>query len=114
LLLNIPPDKRGLIHENDFKNMQEWKRLRDETFDVNLLKSSKIKSNNGKNKGSILDGKYSTFWTTKRNDESALITFQLKSTQTFDVLLLQENLKVGQRIEKFLFEYKIVMNGKRL
>ncbi len=36
LLLNIPPDKRGLIHENDVASLREFRSILDETFDVNL------------------------------------------------------------------------------
>lgn len=105
LLLNIPPDKRGLIHEADVKHLREWKRVIDETFTINLAKGSKVESANGKNAKAILDDQYSTHWTTKGTDTTAVITFRLKGPQTFDALLLQENIAVGQRIEKFILEY---------
>ena len=106
LLLNLPPDKRGLIHEADVKALKEWRRLIDETFKTNKLHGATIESNNGKNAKAILDDKYNTHWTTKGSDTTAVITFSLKAPQTFDVLLLQENITVGQRIENFVLEYK--------
>ncbi len=105
LLLNIPPDKRGLIHENDVKNMLAWKTLRDKIFAVNLLKGAAISTVNGINGNALSDGKYQTYWTTKGKDTTAVIEFGLKESKTFDVLLLQENISVGQRIEKFMLEY---------
>ncbi|KAA5542963.1 alpha-L-fucosidase [Adhaeribacter rhizoryzae] len=106
LLLNIPPDTRGLIHESDVKSLREWKRLRDATFRTNLAAGAKIKISAGKNSKALLDGKYNTYYTTKTiKDTTATIELQLKGNQTFDVLLLQENIAVGQRIEKFTFEY---------
>ncbi|WP_243409357.1 alpha-L-fucosidase [Pontibacter virosus] len=106
LLLNIPPDKRGLIHESDVKALQEWKKLRDNTFTTNLAAKAKVKVSGGKNKQAILDGKYDTHYTTKsEKDTTAVVELQLKGEHTFDVLLLQENISVGQRIEKFTFEY---------
>lgn len=114
LLLNIPPDKRGLIHENDIKNLIEWKRLIDETFAQNFLKGAKISSRNGKQKKAMLDGNNNTHWTTKRKDTTAVIEFKLKSPLTFDVLLLQENIRIGQRIEKFDVEYKAKDEWKKL
>ncbi|HSK14294.1 MAG TPA: alpha-L-fucosidase, partial [Phnomibacter sp.] len=39
LLLNIPPDKRGLVHEKDIEALQGWKKRRDEIFAKNLLKN---------------------------------------------------------------------------
>lgn len=105
LLLNIPPDNRGLIHERDVKNLNEWKQLRDETFAVNLAKYAKVTCINGRGANQLLDNRYKTHWTTKGNDTTAVIELALKGERTFDVLLLQENITVGQRIEKFVFEY---------
>ncbi|WP_026902922.1 alpha-L-fucosidase [Pedobacter glucosidilyticus] len=105
LLLNIPPDKRGLIHENDIKVLQEWKRLRDEIFDDNLVKKAKLKGNGEKLKA-VKDDNYNTFWTTKGNDSTAVIDLSFKTPQTMNVFELQENIAIGQRIEKFIVEYK--------
>ncbi|MCJ8165714.1 alpha-L-fucosidase [Pontibacter sp. E15-1] len=106
LLLNIPPDTRGLIHESDIKALQEWKKLRDDTFGKNLASGAKVKVSGGRNKMAILDGKYDTHFTTKsEKDTTAVIELRLDGEQTFDVLMLQENISVGQRIEKFAFEY---------
>lgn len=40
LLLNVPPDNRGLIHEKDVETLLGFKKLRDENFDANLLKQA--------------------------------------------------------------------------
>lgn len=105
LLLNIPPDRRGLIHENDVHKLKEWKRLVDETFDRNLAKEASVKSN-GKNADALLDESYTTYWITNKKDTAAFIELDLKEKKTFDVAMLQENITVGQRIEKFILEYK--------
>ena len=105
LLMNIPPDKRGLISDADVKNLKAWKKLRDGIFENNLAKKASVISSNGKNKKKMLDGKYGTYWTTKGNDTTAVIDLFLKGTQTFNVLMLQENIAAGQRIEKFILEY---------
>lgn len=106
LLLNIPPGTNGLIHENDRNNLKEWKRLIDETFSRNILKGAKISGSNGKNDDALLDGKQTTYWTTKGTDTAASVEFDLKEPQTFDVLSLQENIRAGQCIEQFIVEYK--------
>jgi len=41
LLLNVPPDRRGLIHENDSVALMAFKKLRDESFKKNLVRESK-------------------------------------------------------------------------
>jgi alpha-L-fucosidase len=105
LLMNIPPDKEGLINEADIKNLKEWTKLRDDIFKNNLAKGAVITSQNGINKDNILDEKYATYWTTKGNDTTAVIDLNLKNNTTFNVLMLQENITVGQRIENFELEY---------
>ena len=104
LLLNIPPDKRGLIHENDIKNLTEWKRIIDGTFSDNILKKSSEASSKGMK--TMFDSNDATFWTTKAKDTSAVISFKFSTPQSFDVVALQENIRMGQRIEKFVLEYK--------
>lgn len=105
LLLNLPPDKRGLIHENDVKNLLAWRKLIDETFKTNLAKGAKMIAKNGLNPANILDGKNNTHFTTKGKDTTTTIELNLSGTKTFDVLLLQENIRIGQRIEAFKLEY---------
>ena len=105
LLLNVPPDKEGLISKYDIKNLKEWTKLRDETFKTNLAKDAVIKSPNGINAEAMLDANNKTFWTTTGNDTTATIEFDLHGTKTFDVFLLQEEIRIGQRIEKFELDY---------
>lgn len=38
-------------------------------------------------------------------DNDNIVEMVLKHSQTFNVLMLQENIRVGQRIEKFVLEY---------
>jgi len=41
LLLNVPPDRRGLINEHDSISLVGFKKLRDESFGKNLAKQAK-------------------------------------------------------------------------
>lgn len=105
LLLNIPPDKHGLIHENDVRSLKEWKQMIDSTFNYNLLQNAVITSSNGLNPFSIIDHDLKTYWTTINSDSLAVIEFDMKKPETFDVFMLQENISIGQRIEAFFLEY---------
>lgn len=108
LLLNVPPDKNGLIHQNDIKSLQGLKYLLVETFKNNLAKNAKIiasaesKTHNSKN---ILDNKLETYWTTPDTISTAWLQITLPFEKTFNCIMLQENILVGQRIEKFHIEY---------
>ncbi len=110
LLMNVPPNKEGLISPVDSAHLMEWRLLIDETFKTNVAQYAKVTSANGKNGAALLDGKYETYWTTRGQDTTATIIFDLRDKSTFDVLLLQEDIAIGQRIEKFRLDY---WDGKR-
>ncbi len=51
-----------------------------------------------------LDGDPDTYWTTENGQEAATLAYDLGAEKTFDVVLLQEHIAVGQRIERFVVE----------
>ena len=42
LLLNVPPDQRGLFHGNDVRNLREFAEIRNKTFAENLLTGATV------------------------------------------------------------------------
>lgn len=104
LLLNFPPDKRGLIQDKEIEVLKEWTKMRKEAFQTNLLKNSKKTSAQFSNLGLLTDGKNDTQATTKEH-KTYTIEFDMKGQKTFNVVMLQENIKRGQRVEKFSVEY---------
>jgi alpha-L-fucosidase len=106
-LLNIPPDKRGLIHENDIKNLMLFKERMSNTFKNNLAFLAKFSSKESNRKTSLkllTDGNNRTYWTTKKGQTTAAIEMKFEKPQVFDRLLLQENIQEGQRVESFALE----------
>ncbi|MBO9592226.1 MAG: alpha-L-fucosidase [Niabella sp.] len=106
LLLNIPPDKRGRIADADIRSLQEWTQIRNRLFSTNYLKGATVLCNNGMRTGALLDGNNATHFTTTGTDTAATILFKLKKPATFNVLSLKENIREGQRVEKFSAWYK--------
>lgn len=96
LLLNIPPDKRGLIHEVDSANLLDMTHILKETFATNLL----LNAQNVKKE--LTDGLLETYCQGGNKNNSLEMKFASKIE--FDRLLLQENITAGQRIEKFTLE----------
>jgi len=80
LLLNIPPDRRGLIHENDAARLMELRKYLDETFAQDLAEGAQ-----------------------KIVSETS-IEYALGSAKTFNLALLQEDIQLGQRIEEFYLD----------
>jgi alpha-L-fucosidase len=78
LLLNIPPDKRGRIHENDARRLKELgDRLR-ATFAENLASDAKT--------------------------VASIYEFDLGGPKIFNVAMIREDLRRGQRIESFALD----------
>ncbi|WP_216847210.1 alpha-L-fucosidase [Pedobacter boryungensis] len=106
LLLNIPPTTDGLISESDIKSLNGFRYQLNKTFRTNLLAEGVKNENNNRDINTVLDNKPNTFWPTKTKNGNVIIEFKMNKAKNFDVLLLQENLKIGQRVEQFVFEYK--------
>jgi alpha-L-fucosidase len=107
LLLNIPPDKRGRITDHDITSLMGMRKILDQTFKTNLARGAAVIASNetpGHKATTILDQHPADFWTTDDAVEAATLEFQLPKKQTFDRLMLQENISVGQRIESFRLE----------
>jgi alpha-L-fucosidase len=113
LLLNVPPDQRGLIHENDAATLKEFKAVRDAVFSENLAEGSVVGASSsapGTKPANVLVRGLDTFWMPGKNDAIPSLTFELASERTFDCLEIRENIRYGQRIEQFSVE---VWKGER-
>ena len=83
LLLNIPPDRRGLIHEADVKRLKDFAAYRKRVFaDNRVVKGRKE-------------------WNAVSGSEKI---YSLKSESEINVVMLQEDIAKGQRVESFAIE----------
>jgi alpha-L-fucosidase len=110
LLLNIPPDRRGLIHENDARRLRELGNVLDETFKVNLThtKSAKVSSSSSNQPEhgpeKMLDGNPASYWAAENGTEVAWVEIDLKTETVFNRSMLQEHVALGQRVEEYVLE----------
>ena len=118
LLLNIPPDRRGLLHENDVKSLMAFKELRDKEFSENLAKGKKASSSiqRGRNfkAANTIDGNPETFWSTPDDVRSADIIIDLGKETYVNRILIQEYIKLGQRVSEYKVEAFIDGNWQEL
>jgi alpha-L-fucosidase len=105
LLLNIPPDKRGLIADSDVKSLAAFGEKMKSTFSNNLAVSAKVSATSGNNLNALFDEKLKTYLSISPKDSTVEIEFKWDKKVKFNVLKLQENISIGQRIEKFSAEY---------
>lgn len=107
LLLNVPPDRRGLIHENDSAALMEFKKMRDAFNSGNLISQAKISSNGnlqGHEPSLVKDGKIGTFWASKKGVPAPELVLDFGKNQKVNTLVLEEYLALGQRISSFSIE----------
>lgn len=105
MLLNLPPDTRGLIPDNQVANLTLMAKVIERTFAKNLAAGATMtadSSAHGHNAARALDDNLDTWWEAAQGKSQALLTLQLPSSVTFDVVSLQEAVDHrGQRIETF-------------
>src|SRR5881396_2175130 len=106
-LLNLPPDRRGRIPENDAQSLREFRQIIDATFATNLAAGARVGASNSRGggrdrrfvPGNVLDGSRITYWATDDDVRTPSLTLELAREVTFSVVRLREYLPLGQRVE---------------
>eukprot|EP00831_Metopus_contortus_P075432 TRINITY_DN6916_c0_g1_i2.p1 TRINITY_DN6916_c0_g1~~TRINITY_DN6916_c0_g1_i2.p1 ORF type:complete len:774 (+),score=147.06 TRINITY_DN6916_c0_g1_i2:1219-3540(+) len=110
LLLNFPPDKRGLLHENDVARLKEFREYLNKAFEVNYAGNAKIKASAEKpgfEAEKILDDNPESYWTVADWMETAELELNIDKTVTINTVMLQEQIRAGQRIENFAIDCRV-------
>ncbi|MCR4032049.1 MULTISPECIES: alpha-L-fucosidase [Flavobacterium] len=116
LLLNLPVDTRGLVHENDEARLKELVATIKADFKTELLKGTKVQASNTRVADSnfgpqnVIDGNKDTYWATDDKVKQATIEFTFKKPTAINRILLQEYIKLGQRVKAFSVEANV--NGQ--
>ena len=104
LLLNIPPDRRGQLHPTDVKRLNAFTDSLHALFDDNLADHVQIEASSA---GKLypakhaVDQNWSHFWIAGKKDNQPTLTLHFDQPVTFNLLMLQEYIPIGQRISKF-------------
>jgi alpha-L-fucosidase len=107
LLLNVPPDKRGLFHENDVKSLKGFRAILDREFAKDLAAGAKITASSHRGKSDkyspamMNDGNKNTYWTTDDNIIASSFQIDLRKKEKIKYLVLEEFIRLGQRVSKF-------------
>jgi alpha-L-fucosidase len=79
LLLNVPPDTRGRIHEMDSTRLMEFRAWRERVFGNDLADGARL----------------------RLHPSGRLVEIELPEYRTFDLIQLQEDISLGQRVSGF-------------
>ena len=110
LLLNVPPNRLGVIDAADIKALREWTALREATFATDLARGARATSAQERggdarfSAAKVIDGHRDTYW----SSDDAVLTPELVLTfpapVTFNVVRLREYLPLGQRVDAFALD----------
>lgn len=112
LLLNVPPDRRGLIPTEDSLRLAEFRAALNAIFADDLVQKARVTSSNTRGKSKLyrpehlLDTAYDTYWATDDSVRTATIELRFKQPVTLNRIMLQEYIPLGQRVAAFHVDYQ--------
>ena len=107
LLLNIPPDRRGLFHETDVSRLRELGEILRRTFACNLARQAEIASDRDDGyhtAENVREDSCDTYFKPFDGENTAVLTLRWPEMQTISNVVIKENIRMGQRVERFVIE----------
>lgn len=110
LLLNVPPDRRGYFHDNDVAALKGFKELLDREFKTNHAAKATCTADHQRGDvqnfeaGLLTDGNPETYWATDDGVTTASAEITFNESKTVKYVMLQEYIKLGQRVKGFNIE----------
>lgn len=120
LLLNFPIMPNGLIHPNDEKAALGFAKAVKEAFAVNLAAKAKLTASNVRSNSkqfdaaNVIDDNKETYWATDDDVTKASLTIDLGKPRYFNRFLVQEYIRLGQRVKGFTVEALVDGNWKEV
>jgi alpha-L-fucosidase len=106
-LLNVPPDRRGLLHETDVDSLRAFGQLLTSTFARNLAAEARLTASSVRTPNDVfgprnlIDGYLNTYWSPDNVVTTPQVVLEFEHPLTFSVIRLRENIQLGQRVEGF-------------
>ncbi|GAQ78085.1 Alpha-L-fucosidase [Klebsormidium nitens] len=106
LCMNVPPDRRGLIPDEDLAQLRGFRATLDEIFDTDLSEGANVSASSVRGGGgnpdfaprNVLDADPETYWATDDEVADGYVELELPEERKFNVIRLQEPIFLGQRI----------------
>lgn len=113
-LMNVPPSDEGVIAPEEVKLIEDFTAMRTAVFSEDLadgatVTASSTRGNNLPKYGPdfTLDGDFDTYFCTDDDVTSVELVYELQGEKTFNRVMLQEYIPLGQRIESFDIEVRV-------
>jgi alpha-L-fucosidase len=102
LLLNVPPNRDGLLAKEDMASLAEFGAYRRATFARNLAADAKATASSVRGKSveaNLLDGRADTYWAADDAARESEVAFDLPREVSFSVIRVAEAIRFGQRVD---------------
>lgn len=116
LLLNFPVMPNGLIHEKDEKVVLDMAAALKQAFSKNIAADATAEATNVRGGSKqfaarhVLDENNETYWTTNDDIKTATLTMKFTKPVSFNRFVIQEYIRLGQRVKSFTVE--ALVNGE--
>ncbi len=113
LLLNLPVDDLGLVHETDVKQLMALRQQLDKDFETELAENTVVTASDERESSpqyganNVNDGDPETYWATNDTVIAASISFKFDMPTEVNRILIQEYIPLGQRIKNFIVEAEV-------
>jgi alpha-L-fucosidase len=107
LILNLPPDRRGIIPETDVAALHAWHAVMQETFGTDLARGAHMTASNTRGNDpryapeNLIDGPKKAagaYWATDDQEKNPAFTADFGHPVRFNVIEMREYLPLGQRV----------------
>jgi alpha-L-fucosidase len=115
LLLNVPPDRRGLIAAPDLAALDGFRTALDEIYGTDLAAGATASASSEQPDSQAaagIDQSLDTFWAPAVFP--ATLTLRLNAPKTFDRVVVQEAIALGQRVQAFIVEAETADGWQRI
>lgn len=112
--LNLPPDRRGRIPDQDVKILKSFGDAIRASFATDLAQGAVASASHVRGKGfeaaKVLDGNRDTYWSAPDGVTTPSLTLDLPPNRSFDLIRIREYLPLGVRVTRFAVDAEV--NGR--
>jgi alpha-L-fucosidase len=117
LLLNIPPDQRGIISEPDVASLTAFGEAIHASYARDLAQGAVAQASVERgphfSAAKVLDGRADTYWSTPDGVTTPSLTLDLPPGRAFDLIRIAEYLPLGVRVTRFAVDVEEGTKGWR-
>ncbi len=122
ILLNLPPDTRGLVHENDAASLLDLNEVLENSLCIDFAKGATVTADSVRDEickaENLISDDISSFYASAENCLTPEIIFHLDGVKTFNTFILEEVIELSHKVTGFEVyaecngEWKLLYKGE--